>query len=107
MPSPGQRVGHRAKRRDGLGRLAVVHFQIEFHHGIDFHGIHAAGDRHAQGVAQEMQRVMVLQELRVLVEHLALRRIIDFLLQFRGSRFAGEGEELVDHLERFQIQAPW
>ena len=57
-----QCIRHGAQRGDGLGSFTVVHFQIDFHHGVDFHGVHPARHRHAQCVAQEMQRVMLLHE---------------------------------------------
>ncbi len=81
----------------------MVDVQIGFHHGIDFQRIHTAGDGHAQRVAEEVKGVMLRHELRVFVEDLPFGRVIDFFFQFRGSGLAGQGEQLVEHLERFEI----
>ena len=46
---------------------------------------------------------MVAGELLVLHQHRSLGRVIDFLLQLRRARLSGKREQLIQHLERFQI----
>src|ERR1022692_3350535 len=105
MPNPGRAsamvlnaaIGLAASRWCTSRSISImeVHFQIDLHHGVDFHGVHTAGYRHTQRVAQEMQGVMVLPELLILGEYYSLGRVIDFLLQLRRARFSGKREELI------------
>ena len=83
----------------------MVHFQIDLHHGIDFHHIHAAGNRHAQGVAQECDGMMVFQKFGVLGEDLALVRFVDIFFEFGRARFASVIVQLVNHFQVIEIES--
>jgi hypothetical protein len=51
------------------------------------------------------QRVVVLQEVGIFLQDLALGRIIDLFLQLRGAALPRERKQLVHHLERFQVES--
>ena len=71
----GQRVGRRCESAaTGCAGLVVVDFHVEFHHLVHVEGLDAAGDGDAQGVADEVQRVVVLEEVRVFREDRRFRR---------------------------------
>ena len=55
----GKRIRHGRERVNGFVALLMVRFQIDLHHGVDFGRFGAAGNRHAQRVAQEMRCVVV------------------------------------------------
>src|SRR5258705_3989322 len=84
-------------------RFVMMHFQIRLHHLIDVEGIHAAGHRHPQRVAQVVLSMMVLEELRVFWKNLALRWAVDLLFEFRRSILAGMAEEFVEHFQVLDI----
>ncbi len=65
---PRQGVRHGVQSSHRSGDFTVVDFDIQLHHLIQLEMTHAAADGHAQRVADEENRVMVLHESLVLGE---------------------------------------
>jgi hypothetical protein len=95
--------------RHGLDRMGravqflVMGFQLRIDQRLDLAGILGAQRHHAQIVAQELHRVVVLQELGELVEQRAFVRLLDVLFQRQHSLGLGELEELVEHAQQLDI----
>src|ERR1700722_13746424 len=62
-----------------------------------------SGNRHAEGVADKVAYVMILEELRLLGEDRALRRFLDIGLDPDQSFLTGFVEELIHHLQGFNV----
>lgn len=85
------------ERRDRQAFFVIMDFHIELHHLIDIEGLDAASSRHADGVAHESERVMVLEEIWVFRENRALLGPIAVGLQGHEPLFAGAREKLNEH----------
>ena len=75
MPRPGSAVGHRGERVDRLSRFVMMHLHVQLHHLIHVERLHAAGDGHAQRVADKVPGMMVVEELGIVFEEFALLRL--------------------------------
>src|SRR6202012_3860506 len=62
-----------------------------------------AGDGRAQGVAYEIENVVILHQLRVLRKDGAFLRSLDIFFQFGHPALAGELVNVEQHLEAFGI----
>ena len=60
MPSAGKSVGHGLKRVGGDQRLVVMLLQLLFHRRFDLVRVFQAHGHHAQRVADEVEREMIL-----------------------------------------------
>ena len=100
----GKRISDRGQGGDG-GRFAFVRdLHVEVHHLVEVKGINASGDGHAQGVANEVAGVVVLDELWVLAEDGALVGLLDIAFDGEQSVFTGLVEDLVAHLQRLKVK---
>ena len=77
---------------------------VEVHHLVQVERIDAPGDRHAQRVADEVPGVMVLEKLWILGKYRALVRLFDIGLNRQQSVLSRLVQELVAHLQRFQVE---
>ena len=84
----------------------VVNLGIEFHHLVEIVVMETSGDEHSQGVANEMQRMVVFHQSGVLGEQRALLRFLYVGLQFGEPVLAGKHENIIEYFESFQIERP-
>ena len=104
MPSPGSESATAAERPDRLEHFMMVHLHVELHHLVECERIHLPGDRHANGVAQKIDGVMVGQEALEFVEDVAFVRFFDVGLEFGGAVLARRHEQRVQHFQSLQVQ---
>ncbi len=100
---PGERVGDGGEGVDGLHFGVVVHFHVELHHLVHVEGLDAAGDGGAQGVADKVAGVMVIEELGVVFEDGAFLGLFDVHFDAEQAFFADLVEELVHHFEGAEV----
>ena len=82
----------------------MVRLHIDLHHLIDFVRTDSPGDRHAQRIAHEIQRVVVFQKLGVFGEKRAFPWIVNISLEFRKSLFTSRLKDRAEHRQRFHIK---
>ena len=81
----------------------VLHLHVQLHHLVDVEGLDAAGDHHAQRVADEVAGVVILQERGKFGEELALLRHFDVLLDGEIAFAPRLGEHAEHHAQRLEI----
>ena len=74
----------------------MVDVHIEFHHLVELERTHATGDVHAQGVANELHSMMVLEKTRVLGKHRAFFGFLDVRLELGGAVLAGMVKQFIE-----------
>ena len=100
----GQRVAHPLHGRHRHRLLLVVHVDLAVHERLEVVRRHAADQHEPQRVAQEDDRVVVLQDLRVAREERALLRVLDVGLDRHQAVAPGDLEELEHHLEHVEVE---
>src|ERR1035437_5542426 len=98
----GQGIGHGAEGGGGLSGILMVNLEVEVEHLVEIEGIDA-GNGHAQGVADEIANVVVLEEGGILGKNSAFLRL--FYVGFEGHQavFAGLVEQVVHHFQSVDI----
>jgi hypothetical protein len=81
----------------------VMHFHVELHHLVHVERLHAAGDGHAQRIADKVQRVVVAEKVRIVLEDAALLGLLDVVFDAQQPLFADLVEELIHHLESVEV----
>ena len=103
MPKSGKRIRHGAQCLHRLGGIVMVYVHIQLHHLVEIEGFDAAADRHAHGVADEIANVMIFDEGGILRQDRALGRILDVCFERDQSILARLVQQVVHHLQRFEI----
>jgi hypothetical protein len=87
----------------GSRSSVMVDVHVQLHHLIHVEGLNTATSSHADGVADEMQGVVVLEEFRILREDWAF--VWGVAVGFEGHQafFAGAAEEFVHHFHGFEV----
>ena len=72
-PEPRQRIGHRAERGDRLAGFVMRYFHVHLNHLVQIKRIHVAGTSPCASCRKnEVARVVVLEEFRILLENVLL-----------------------------------
>lgn len=98
-----QRVRHGGKPGNRQASFVVVDIHIEFHHLVDIEGFNAATGGHANGVANKMLHVMILEEAGIFGKHRTLFGIVAIGFQRHQAFLAGAGEKLKKHFHYFHV----
>ncbi len=77
----GQGVGHALQGMRRLERIVMVFFELGFHRRLDLMGIVEVHGRHAERVADEIDREMVLRDPGIALKNLAFIGFFDVRLQ--------------------------
>ena len=80
-----------------------MHFHVEFHHLVHIERLHAAGDGRTQCVADKVFGVMIVEEIRIVLEDGAFLRLFDVVLDAEQALFAHLVQELVHHFQGAEI----
>ena len=81
----------------------VMNFH-QLHHGIQIMRFYPSADKHAQRIAEKMERVVVFQEFGVFAENRALVGSIHVRFQFWQTVLTRGREEVIEHLQVLQIE---
>src|SRR5260370_20186503 len=81
----------------------VMNLHIKLHHLVNVEGAHPARDNHAHRIAQEVWRVILLEERRIARECGALVRLFNITFDCNRAVFTAFAEEVEHHLERVDI----
>ena len=103
MPRPGRASLVVRIRRDRDVRLLVVRLELVVEQQVELLGRGGAVDDLLERVAEEVDRVVVLQERRVLAEDRALLHVVDVLVERDRAVLADEREHLVLQLQQLQV----
>ena len=103
-PQARQGIRDLLQRMHRLIGFMVVDVHVALHYRIELEMTHASRDRRAQRIANKVQRVMILDQRRILRKQRALSRIVDIGFQLVHAILAGISEDFVQHLERIQIK---
>ena len=77
---------------------------IDLHHLVDLVCSDSAGDGHTQRVADEIERMVVLQKFRILTEESALFRVVDVPFELRHPLSCAPSGRSRPAGQRFQIE---
>ena len=99
----GQGIGHALHRMAADMKFGVVGLKLGVDQRFDLVRVFGAERHHAQIVAQELDRVMVVLELRELGEERALVRLFHMLLKGQHALGLRQTENLIKHRQQFQI----
>jgi hypothetical protein len=80
----------------------MMNFEIEVEHLIEIEGVDA-GDSHAQGVADEIAHVMILEEGWILSEDGTILGLFDIGFESHESVFAGLVEQVIHHFQSVDV----
>ena len=83
--------------------LVMVRLELLVDQGFHLVRIVGAERQHAQIVAEEYQRVMVLGEVRELLEEAALLRMLDMAFEREHALGLGDLEDLVEQAEQLDV----
>ena len=86
-----------------LGRLVVMGLQLIFEQAFKFVRVEVATRDQAQAVGDELQHVMVTHHNRVLLENLALFRLLNVLFQCQHAIFSRHDQNVVNELEQLDV----
>ena len=81
----------------------MMHVHVELHHLIDVERFDSAAGGHADGVAYEIQGMMVFQKFRIFRKYRTLVRRVAILFERHQTFFACAAEELEHHLQCLKI----
>src|SRR5262245_2543869 len=82
----------------------MVGFELSIHRLFDLERVGYAIDHQLQGVAKKINGMVVFQELRVLLEDLALFRIVYFLFHGNEAFLARLAKNLIQHGQHAEIR---
>ena len=99
----GQGIRDGGERPDRQRGFVMVNVHVVFDHLVGVKGLDASAGSHADGIADERQRVMVFQEFRILRENGALVRVVTVGFQGHQAVAARAAEEFEHHFQRFEI----
>src|SRR5450631_1441807 len=97
-----QGIGYGAESGGGRSRVLMMHLKVKVEHLVEIEGVDA-GNGHAERVADEIANVVVLEECRVLREDSTLVRLFDVGFQSHQAVFTGLVEQVIHHLQGFDI----
>ena len=100
----GERVGDLLENADRLGLVLVVHVDLAVHQPLEIVRRHAAHQYQSQGVAQELDRVVLVKDRGILLEERAVLGLLDVRLDRDQSVLAGGLEELVQQAQRLEVE---
>src|SRR5271166_1731222 len=80
----------------------VVNLKIQVQHLVKIESVHA-GDRHAQGITDEVPGVMVFENRRTLGEDGAFVWLFDIVLERHQAIFPGFVQQFVHHLQGIDV----
>src|SRR5258708_7604649 len=83
----------------------VVDFDVQLHHLIELEVPYSAADGHAQRVADEEDRVMVLHESLIFGKQSAFGRGFHVSFQLGHTTLSGVAEDLIQHLQVLQVES--
>src|SRR5258706_12933017 len=98
----GQGIRHAVKRGRGQRRLMMMDLEVQVEHLVQIKSVDA-GNGHAQGIADKVPHMMVLENGWRLGEQGTLVRLLDVVLEGHQSIFAGLVEQVIHCLQGIDV----